>query len=447
MSRWLRVLSVACVLVVVPVQPAKACSCAIGDPRDMFADADGAFVGTFVESHPVEDPSSSAADTVYTFLLDEEHKGELGEPGDTVEVHAPLSGASCGIEATPGEQYGLFLHVRDDGAWASSLCRQVSPETMREAASPLPAPTSDGPVRFVAGGSFGDTQTMFLDAQGETVAYGAGDRDVTHVAVCKSSARILEVGTEHSAAPMLFVRDVSSREVVSSVRLPMDRGWLGGVHCRSADGARSVVFASDYAWPRAESVLFAVDGDDVDVLHRGSAQGAAFSGRFAYLREGEKGRRVTRVALDDGAERFVARLPGRVVSELAPSPDGGDLAFVTIERTGDGRAAKIGIVELPGGEVRTRAVKGGVGGAQVLWSSSERIALFSSSRAGGRVFDPDLRTRARFGRWSARATVVVGTTAYGVDYEGRLFELKLPRGSSRLSRRLPSPIVYDLAVL
>ena len=34
---------------------------------------------------------------------------------------------------------------------------------MREAASPLPEPTSEKPVRLVAGGSFGDMQTMMLD--------------------------------------------------------------------------------------------------------------------------------------------------------------------------------------------------------------------------------------------------------------------------------------------
>ncbi|HEX2049466.1 MAG TPA: hypothetical protein VHJ34_02405, partial [Actinomycetota bacterium] len=83
MSRMLRVLAIVCALVVLPVQPAKACSCFYGDPRDRFQEADGAFVGTFLESHPVEpNPSSSGADTIYTFLLDEEYKGELGEPGD-----------------------------------------------------------------------------------------------------------------------------------------------------------------------------------------------------------------------------------------------------------------------------------------------------------------------------------------------------------------------------
>ena len=42
MSRFLRVLSVVCILVVLPVQPAKACSCFYGDPRDRFQEADGA---------------------------------------------------------------------------------------------------------------------------------------------------------------------------------------------------------------------------------------------------------------------------------------------------------------------------------------------------------------------------------------------------------------------
>lgn len=456
MSRMLRVLSIACTLVVLPVQPAKACSCAFGDPRDMFAGADGAFVGTFVERHPVEEPTGSDADTVYTFLLDEEYKGELGEPGGVVEVHAPLDGASCGLETSPGEQYGIFLYTRaSDGAWTSSLCSQVSPQSMREAASPLPEPTSGGPVRVVAGGSFGNTQTIFLDADGETVGYGSGDRDVTNVDGCKGAARVVEVGITYPGPPKLFVRDVASLEVVGTVELPIGRRqrWrsmsIGGIHCAASDGARSIVFASDFAWPRAESVLLEVEGDEVSVLHRGTAHGATFGDGAAYLRQGKGGHRLTRVSLDDGSERFVTRLSGRVTTQPALGPDGRYLVFASVDRSDlvDQRILEVVVVTLRSGTVRTRMLGSRGRASDVLWLSEDRIVMFASSRAGSRVFDLDLRTRERFGRWTAQDTVIAGRNAFGVDYEGRLHEVRLPGGSPRIARRLPSPVVYDVAAL
>lgn len=455
MSRFLRVSAVVCVLVVLPVQPAKACSCAYGDPRDRFEEAHGAFVGTFLESHPVEpNPSSSDADTVYTFVLDEEYKGELGEPGDTVEVHAPLSGASCGLETTPGEQYGIYLYVREsDGAWTSSLCSQVSPETMREAASPLPAPTSHAPVRFVAGGSFGDAQTMFLDVDGDTVGYGPGDRDVTHVASCRGGARVVEVARDYPDPPVLFVRDVSSLEVVRSVQLPIGRGRrframsVAGAHCLDEPGRRSVVFATSYGEPRARSVLLAVDGSDVDVLHEGTGRSATFVDRRAYLQQGRWGRRLTRVSLRDGRGRFVLPLPGRFSTALAPSPDGTKLAAIAYPAYDrmDERPSRLYVVDLARRRSWARSLGTGERDAHVRWVSEKRIAMFVAYPDASRVYDLRLDVRARFGRWPAHDSVLVGRSAYGVDHDGRLWRVELPDGSPEAVRRLPSPVVYDLA--
>ncbi|HEX2294024.1 MAG TPA: hypothetical protein VHN37_01810 [Actinomycetota bacterium] len=456
MSRALRVLAFVCVLVVLPVQPAKACSCAHGDPRDMFARSDGAFVGTFLESHPVDPtPTSSDADTVYTFLLDEEYKGELGEPGDTVEVHAPLSGASCGLETATGEQYGIFLYVREsDGAWTSNLCSQVAPETMREGASPLPAPTSDGPVRMVAGGSFGDTQTIALDRNGRTVGYGAGDSEAIHVSGCRGGARSVEVALRsHPEPPVLVVRDLSSLDAVASVELPFGHRQryrnlsVAGVHCAARDGRKAFVFGTDYGGPEAEGVLLAVDRGDVDVVHEGTGRSATFAGGSAYVQQGRWGRRLTRVSLADGGARGVVRLPGRYSTELAASPDRtmlAGIAYPSYERM-DERPARLYVVDVARRRVWTRSLGTGERSAHVLWLSNRRIAMFVAYPDASRVYDLRLHVRARFGRWPAHASAVVGDTAYGVDYDGRLWEVDLPSGTPRVSRRLPSPLVYDLA--
>ena len=54
MTRLLQVLSLV-VGVLVAAPAALACSCAIGDPRDMLERSDGAFVGTLVAREEVGD--------------------------------------------------------------------------------------------------------------------------------------------------------------------------------------------------------------------------------------------------------------------------------------------------------------------------------------------------------------------------------------------------------
>lgn len=453
--RMLRVVGIVCALVVLPVTPAQACSCAYGDLRDMFARADGAFVGTFVESHPVEpNPTNSGADTIYTFTLDEEYKGELGEPGDLVEVHAPLYGASCGIEAQEGRAYGLFLYLRDDGAWSSSLCSQVSPQKMREAASPLPGPTSDRPVRMVAGGSFGDTQTMLLDARGRTVAYGSGDLDVTHVATCTGGERILEVGRLYPDPPRLFVRDVASADVVRSVGLPFGRKQrfrslsVEGLHCRSSNGRRAVVFATNYGEPESKSVLLKVSGRDKKVIHQGTGRSATFDGARVYLQQGSWGRELTRVSLRRGGERTITKLPGRFSSRLALSPDGSKLAAVAYPPYMDmeTKPSKLYTVDLSGSRatIRTRSLGTGERDAHTSWLSNNRLVMFVAYPDASRVFNLRLRAVSRFGRWDSHHSVMLGRRAYGVDWAGRLLRVVLPDGDVGVVRRLPSPVVFDL---
>src|SRR5687768_8217412 len=93
------------------VEPAAACSCALGDARTRLARADAAFVGTFVEKREPAQIQSSADDAVYVFRVERTVKGSLPT---TLEVVSPVSGASCGLEVSPGDRIGLLL--RRDGS-------------------------------------------------------------------------------------------------------------------------------------------------------------------------------------------------------------------------------------------------------------------------------------------------------------------------------------------
>lgn len=103
----------------IPGVPARACSCAETDLGSVLLDADGAFVGTFVERSEISGQLASI-----TFDVERVVKGEFG-PRAIVRTNA--YGASCGLEFLDGPRVGLLLDHSADGVWESSLCQQVAP--------------------------------------------------------------------------------------------------------------------------------------------------------------------------------------------------------------------------------------------------------------------------------------------------------------------------------
>lgn len=462
-SKLIRVVCVAVALAVLPLQAAKACSCGPLDPRDAFESSDGAFVGTFIESRLADppgpgEPFSSGADTIYSFTLDEEYKGELGEPGDVVEVHSPYSGASCGLEVQPGQDYGLFLDVRErDGAWTSSLCAQVSPETMRRAARPLPKPNGEGPPRMLLGGSFGRAQVMSLDARGRTLAYGFGGREVVHVDACPGSRRSVEIAQTYPEPPVLVVRELPTLDVIRKVELPMGRRQkfprqdAAALGCRTQFARNVVVFSTSYREPEATSMLLRIKGPKTSVLHRGSGRAAVFGNRHAFLTSGDLGRDLVKVSLRTGRERHLARLPALYQDSLSLSPDGMRLAGFARPHWDDMETEPtlFYTVKVAGGDarVRTRSLGRGEVYGHSAWISRRRPVAFIEYAGGSRVFDLRLRVVSRFGNWPGRRPVIVGRTAYAPGWGGEtssLLKVRLPHGEVRSVRKLPSPIAYAI---
>jgi hypothetical protein len=454
-NRVIRVAALVAALLLFPLQAARACSCAPGDPRDQFEQADGAFVGTFIESHLAEPPDpdggfSSADDTIYSFQLDERYKGDLGEPGDVVEVHSAFSGASCGLEVQPGERYGLFLGIRQrDQAWTSNLCRQVSPETMREAASPLPAPTSEGPTRLLVGGSFGDAQVMGLDERGRTVAYGFGGSEVTHIDVCPGAKRSVEISRVYPRPPHLVVRELDTLDRVREIELPYGRGNEyprqnpGGLDCRDRAGRRVLVFSNTFSEPRAKGLLLEIERRAGRVLYEGSGRSATFGRRHAYIQQGSFGRDLVKVSLRTGRSTELARLPRRHSSPLALSPDGKRLAGIAYPSYEDSEERSTVFftvaVDRPGSVRTVSLTKGDVFGYPA-WMTSRRPVAFMVYPGPSKVFDLKLETRSRFQKWPGREPAFIGRRALAAGYDGGLFGVRLPEGAVRHLRDLPSPV-------
>lgn len=114
------ILTVAAGLLV--ASPARACSCAEMDLGSRLAEADGAFVGTYVDRDPLSDGRSA-----WTFDVERVIKGPFGP---TAIVRTSGDGASCGIELFDDPRAGLLLHRANDGVWESSLCQQVPPNQL-----------------------------------------------------------------------------------------------------------------------------------------------------------------------------------------------------------------------------------------------------------------------------------------------------------------------------
>jgi hypothetical protein len=71
------------------VESARACSCALPDPRSTLAQTDGAVVGRLVSRREVDQQA------VLTFGVERALKGSIGS---TIEVRTASNSAACGLE-------------------------------------------------------------------------------------------------------------------------------------------------------------------------------------------------------------------------------------------------------------------------------------------------------------------------------------------------------------
>jgi hypothetical protein len=418
------------------VEPAAACSCAIGDPRAMLAGSDAAFVGTFVEKHEPARIVTSADDAVYVFRVERVVKGSLG---DTVEVVSPTSGASCGLEVSPGDRIGLFL-TREAGVWRSVLCLQIEPERLLAAVRPLPAPSSRGPLALLVGGRAGDVRTIGLDTRGRTVAYGRGRGETLFLATCPGSRRAVEYAWTQPGY-LLAVRDLRTFRIVRERRYrPRGHGSVAAVACSNATGTELAVFETAEVPPAAARLV--VGGR---TIWSGKALAAAFTSEGAYLSAGVRGNSLTRVDLRTAkAERLAALPPNTGSLSVAPDRRVAGVAYSPPLRP-TAPPSRVVVFD-PAARPTVRGVplsQSNVTGT-VAWSAGRLVFLPDWGTDTARVYDARLRVIGRFSSWQAGESLVVDGRAYGIG-RGALFAASLPRGPARMIRNLPTPVTNALA--
>lgn len=421
--------------------PAKACQCVPGDPRDRFAEADGAMIGTVVSRRPATDENGepSPSRDVVTFRVDEAFKGDLGE---TVDVYTSSQESTCGLSIEEGHQLGLLMsYGESSGTWGASACDAIDPDELRRAAAPLPEPDGRGRARVLVGGSWGESSYMALDARGRTLGYGLGDRSGVRLEVCPGARRFLEIDPGRRGW-RIALRSMRSNRLIETTRIPSSAGPGAGapVHaiaCGGPSGRAILVARIRYEegdrWGRIERVR----GRERERLYSGQLHDAVFPGYgVAYL---QRGGRI--IALDLSSELLtrVAWFRPRWPRGLEVSPDGTRLATLIGP---DVFVADLTADTAFGRDVRPERY------ARVAWMDDDRLVLFPEEY-GGRVavLHADRgRPRLIEGEWFGDVNVVSGGFAYGLT-DHLLSRVGLPDGPVEHVRSFDSPEIGSLTAV
>lgn len=430
-------------LLVGPAERALACSCAPSDPIDSLDRSDGAFVGTFTESHPTDPPvDNSGEDTIYTFTVDEPIKGEFG---DIAEVHSAFSGASCGLEIPPGEQAGLFLTKDAQGNWNSNLCATIAPDDLRAAAQPRQEPTGNGPPAFIWGGSYGDARVMTLDAEGRVLAYGGGDGDTAHLGVCEGSGSVSEHYyrfDETAFAQVIAMRDLSTMDVSWQTELPSNNRSYVEIHDLACPN-NEVVYA--YALRYVEGVpsgrLLTITDGHVTKTDFGVSTGGSFVGSDIFALMGERGRRLVKIDPATGTKQFIGKVPRRT-NEFEGNADG--TAGVAYSPKTGLREAKLVLVR--NGKVRVASAQ--AGDRYVRWWGDKMVLIGRFPDSNSVIYSSTLQkesTLAAAGQPGAISGDRFVTATYGSRYYWTAFRTAtLPDGGTEDLMEIVSPISYAL---
>ena len=404
------------------VDVAHACSCAPPEPRSLLAQIDAAFVGRLESRRDLGNGRAR-----FTFRVERSVKGRLGS---TIDVESASNGAACGLETPVGARIGLFLE-RDGARWTSSLCWQVSAEDLLAATQPLPPPTGTGPVTLLLGSRFGAARTLALDGRGRTLAYGLGAGSVLQISVCPGKRRIAEA-VQLDSGLAVAIRELPGLRLVRQRPLPSPAGASPtALRCEVADGSRLLVFHSSAdrpsgarleRWTRARQT----------VLWRGTALSAALTEQAAYIASGSRGTTLLELRLGSRAPHTIGRIPPMATTLVA---DSGATQLAGISWAQGSRLSLLRVRLEPFEVVAKRLHEPG----EVAWVDGRRLVFFGSGGRQARLYTRTLAVVSSFG-WTAYRSVIVGSTAYGVAFDG-LHRATLPSGPERVIQRLPSRLV------
>jgi hypothetical protein len=409
-------LAVLTTLLVIPAERALACSCAPFDPRDALNSSDGAFNGTFQESHPTDPPvTSSDEDTIYTFTVDEAFKGEFGP---VAEVHSAADGASCGLEIPPGEQAGLFLFKDESGNWNSNLCSMIPAQDLADAAAALPDPNGQGPPAFLWGGSLGDVRTISFDDQGRILGYGLGDGDVQRLGVCPDGGFALEAFSPMwPARSRVALRDLSSMDEVWNIEIPLrNRSYPQAIDLLCADdGATTYAFFTNYKDGKPTGHLFRLSDDEATEVFTGPAFEGTFVEDGLIVAGGKHGTRLSRVDVATGDKEFLAKVPSLMThAELDPS----GTKLIALADNDETHPTMLVRIDVARARVVTKRIERPFGLAH--WWGSDKVVLVGYYPARSATYDAARLTKLDTVEFGGGPAAIVGDRIFGTIGTGWL---------------------------
>jgi hypothetical protein len=421
MQRVLAVVAVVGAAVAVWADVAAACSCADRDERDRIENGERAIVARVISERALDEEGYR-----HSYRVRIERSIGVRLAG---EIELGVRFEQCGTPVV-GAREGIFIRRRPSG-WVTDGCSIVTASALERALRPYRRPLGSGRVALLAGGHFGDSRVMALDARGHVLGYGPGRGETRRISVCPGALRAAELVVDGRSLKVAL-RDLRSLRVVRSAVVPVGtrpldpgRGWLS---CADSEGAAVHVAVADYL-QRSRFDRVRIYRADASGLHRVTTlegSQAALSPTRAYV--SRFGEAILEVDLGSGATRRVA--PASAPDLLSVSPDGAHVGFYDSER--------LRILDVASGQVHWR--RSPYGGA-LEWLDAERV-LF---RAGGTalLYDNELNRIRRYPFVRMYGQAHVGDRLYGTS-RYRLRALNLATGRKRTVAELTDRGIVDL---
>ena len=210
-------------------QPAAACLCGAQPIGDQLADADGAFIGTFLGAHPerVSTQTGSqgfvASNHVFTFDVDEWIKGD--RPPGLVDVTVSMEG-SCALFLAPGSNVAMTIWM--DGARPrTGMCSFLDEAEL--AGARVAPETSMAPAQFLLSPNWPE-KPVLLAADGSVVGIRPDGAHGRRQVSCGGSIVAEERNREVAVVDVATFEDVEVlRFRRGATRLLCDGDWLLGI--------------------------------------------------------------------------------------------------------------------------------------------------------------------------------------------------------------------------
>ena len=290
---------------------------------------------------------------------------------------------------------------------------------------------------------------MSLDARGRTLGYGyGGDYTTSYLDACPGGERFVEIyearDSDQELRRVLAVRAVDDLSVVRETELPFAQSmYANALDCRDPEADRTLLFVTP-TYGRPDGAVYRESADGLKRILDGlDARSAAFGERRVYL-SGAK-HRVWSMRLDGGSAEVLYSADNRRMSEPVLSGNGEHLAVMVMGSYEPERSAKLVLIRLDDGRVRSLklAEDGGYSGL-LVWDGSRRLVTLSGY--GSPVFDLQLDKVGGIGPVYMFDADVAGDRLWGVSY-GELLRSDLPDERLQRDRMLPSPVTYSIIAI